>query len=196
MQPKRTASPHSKALEPSPMADISLSLRTAFMDNAHYRRESDSLSTSALSSASGSPASSPTSGWPLRKHRFSGSHTTEPSSRDRSRSPYSYASIIPFSFRRSSPFFLRRRPSAVDLALSEERSRCDEDSVERLGLSMMEPRPVDPIPIAMDLNTSVLTDIASQRSSFALSTQSSIRGGSQQPRYVMGGIVEVMEGNA
>jgi hypothetical protein len=176
------------------MADISLSLRTAFMDNAHYRRESDSLSTSALSSASGSPASSPTSGWPLRKHRFSGSHSTEPSSRDRSRSPY--ASLLPFSFRRSSPFFLRRRPSAVDLALSEERSRCDEDSVERLGLSMMEPRPVDPVPIAMDLNTSVLTDVASKRSSFALSTQSSVRGGSQQPRYVMGGIVEVMEGSA
>lgn len=192
MQPKRPSSP-SKSLEPSPMADISLSLRTAFMDNTHYRRESDSLSTSALSSASGSPTSSPTSGWPFRKHRFSGSQTTEPSSRDRSRSPY--ASIIPFSFRRSSPFFLRRRPSAVDLALSEERSRCDEDAIERVGLSMMEPRPVDPIPIAMDLNTNVLSDMASQRSSYAPSSQGSIRGGSQ-PRYVMGGIIEVMEGSA
>lgn len=33
--------------------------------------------------------------------------------------------------------------SKIDLALSEERSRCDEDSVERQGLGLMEPRPVD-----------------------------------------------------
>lgn len=187
MQPKRSSSP--QALEPSPMADISLSLRTAFMDNTHYRRESDSLSTSALSSASGSPTSSPGSSWPFRKHRFSGSN-----SRDRSRSPF--GNIIPFAFRRSSPFFLRRRPSAVDLALSEERSRCDEDTVERVGLSLMEPRPVDPIPIAMDLNAHVLEDVSSQRSSWAQSSQCSFRTSSQQPRFVMGGIVEVMEGDA
>lgn len=173
------------------MADISLSLRTAFMDNTHYRRESDSLSTSALSSASGSPTSSPASSWPFRKHRFSASNTN---SRDRSQSPFS--NIIPFAFRRSSPFFLRRRPSAVDLALSEERSRCDEDNVERVGLSLMEPRPVDPIPIAMDLNSHVLEDVSSQRSSWAQSSQCSMRTGPQQPRYVMGGIVEVMEGDA
>ncbi|KAH8697358.1 hypothetical protein BGW36DRAFT_295474 [Talaromyces proteolyticus] len=189
MQPKRPSS--SRDLEPSPMADISLSLRTAFMDNTHYRRESDSLSTSALSSASGSPTSSPGSSWPFRKHRFSGSNNTH--SRDRSRSPF--ANIIPFSFRRSSPFFLRRRPSAVDLALSEERSRCDEDSIERVGLSLMEPRPVDPIPIAMDLNAHVLEDMTSKRSSWTQSSQCSVLN-PQQPRYVMGGIVEVMEGNA
>ena len=84
----------------------------------------------------------------------------------------------------------------MDLALSEERSRCDEDAIERVGLSMMEPRPVDPIPIAMDLNTNLLSDMASQRSSYAPSSQGSIRGGSQHPRYVMGGIIEVMEGSA
>jgi hypothetical protein len=191
MQPKHPSS--SKALKPSPLPDISLSLRTAFIHNSHQRRGSDSLTASPLSSASASPTSSPGSTFHFyRKHRFSGSNTTEPNSRDRSRSPFN---ISPFSVRRSA-FLLRRRPSAVDLALSEERSRCDEDVVERVGLSLMEPRPVDPVPIAMDLNANVLGDVASQRSSWGQLSSSSSRLGSQQPRYVMGGIFEVMEGHS
>jgi hypothetical protein len=69
---------------------------------------------------------------------------------------------------RSSMMVVRRRPSAIDMALSEERSRCDGDSIERQGLGLMEPRPVD------------------------------LQGrvGEVQPRFVMGGIFEVMEGRA
>jgi hypothetical protein len=36
---------------------------------------------------------------------------------------------------------LRRRPSKIDMVLTEERSRCDGDSIERQGLGLMEPRP-------------------------------------------------------
>lgn len=190
MQRQNSASP--KALAPSPFADFGLSLRTAWH---HHRRESDSASASpsALSSATASPTSSPGSTFHslYRKHRLSSSNQTDVNSRSRSRSPFS--SFI--SFRRG-PFFIRRRPSAVDLALSEERSRCDEDEIERMGLSMMEPRPVDPVPIAMDLNANVLGDVSSERTSWVQSQNQALRVGAQHPRYVMGGIFEVMEGQA
>ncbi|KAJ5794032.1 hypothetical protein N7457_000631 [Penicillium paradoxum] len=65
-----------------------------------------------------------------------------------------------------SSMILRRRLSKIDLALSEERSRCNEDSIERQGLGLMEPRPVD------------------------------VRVGEAPPNFVMGGIFEVMEGRA
>lgn len=61
---------------------------------------------------------------------------------------------------------------------------------------MMEPRPVDPIPIAMDLNAHVLGDIASERNSWIQSQNQSMRVSPQPPRFVMGGIFEVMEGEA
>ncbi|KAJ5481667.1 hypothetical protein N7475_000479 [Penicillium sp. IBT 31633x] len=67
---------------------------------------------------------------------------------------------------RSSMMVVRRRLSKIDMALSEERSRCDGDSIERQGLGLMEPRPVDQ------------------------------RVGEVQPNFVMGGILEVMEGRA
>ncbi|KAL1962686.1 hypothetical protein VTN77DRAFT_9230 [Rasamsonia byssochlamydoides] len=177
-----------KVLAPSPFADFGLSLHTEYH---HHRSESDSASASP-SSATASPTSSPSSTFHgfYRKHRFSGSNTTEADSRSRSRSPFTVSSL---SFRRS-PFFLRRRPSAVDLALSEERSRCDEDAIERMGLSMMEPRPVNPIPLSMDLNANVLADISSERTSWVQSQNQ--RLGPPQPRFVMGGIFEVMEGEA
>jgi hypothetical protein len=59
-----------------------------------------------------------------------------------------------------------------------------------MGLSMMEPRPVDPVPIAMDLNANVLADVSSNRMSWQSQSPS------LQPRFVMGGIFEVMEGQA
>ncbi|KAJ5185367.1 hypothetical protein N7491_006764 [Penicillium cf. griseofulvum] len=61
---------------------------------------------------------------------------------------------------------LRQRPSKTDLALSEERLRCNEDSIERQGLGLMEPRPVV------------------------------LGIGEVKPNFVMGGIFEVMEGRA
>ncbi|CAL5870633.1 uncharacterized protein PFLUO_LOCUS4872 [Penicillium psychrofluorescens] len=101
---------------------------------------------------------------------------------------------------------LRRRPSAVDMALSEERCRCDDDAIERQGLHMMEPRPVD-----MDMRPASAGS-APFELGFAGSGRSWSSAGSassaderaslsrglvvQQPRFVMGGIFEVMEGRA
>ncbi|KAJ5332560.1 hypothetical protein MYU51_018977 [Penicillium brevicompactum] len=44
---------------------------------------------------------------------------------------------------RSSMMVLRSRPSKVDMVLTEERSRCDGNPIERQGLGLMEPRPVE-----------------------------------------------------
>ncbi|KAJ5975486.1 hypothetical protein N7481_009193 [Penicillium waksmanii] len=59
--------------------------------------------------------------------------------------PHCGVSVLPCAVLRgrSSMMVVRRRPSAIDLALSEERSRCTCDSIERQGLDLMEPRPVD-----------------------------------------------------
>ncbi|KAJ5915636.1 hypothetical protein N7466_011569 [Penicillium verhagenii] len=102
---------------------------------------------------------------------------------------------------RSSLMVIRRRPSAVELVLSEERSRCDDDSIERQGLDLMEPRPVEMkmnmnMGMSMNTNMHVAIDSNMKVQSAALSSN----GGSvpqqqhQPPRYVMGGIFEVMEG--
>lgn len=93
--------------------------------------------------------------------------------------------------RRPSAFFLRRRPSAVDLALSEERSRCDEDTVERSGLALMEPRPVDPVPAPVGFAADIFGDLDSMVKSTPDQTMRP-----PQPRFVLGGIFEVMEGHA
>ncbi|KAL1973571.1 hypothetical protein VTN31DRAFT_6206 [Thermomyces dupontii] len=214
---RSTTTSNYRALEPSPLPDISESLQTAFIHNSSGNaqrgrpgtraRHTDSTQVSpSPSSTSSSPStpSSPNSNYPAFR---SGDHHHH---RDRSRSPLSVisspsSSIINGSSRGrpTSPFpypflLLRHRPSAVDLALSEERSRCDEDAIERIGLSLLEPRPVDPIPRAMDsLNANLLSELCrndiSPRSSVS-SASSSIT--LRQPRYVMGGIFEVMEGNA
>ncbi|CAG8029483.1 unnamed protein product [Penicillium olsonii] len=44
---------------------------------------------------------------------------------------------------RSSMMVLRSRPSKIDMVLTEERSRCDGNPIERQGLGLMEPRPVE-----------------------------------------------------
>ncbi|KAJ5358903.1 uncharacterized protein N7496_011316 [Penicillium cataractarum] len=97
---------------------------------------------------------------------------------------------------RSSLMIVRRRPSAVDMALSEERCRCDENAIERQGLDLMEPRPVD-MNLNMNLNMGVNIDLARRdsvsRASIGSDTRSVLV---QQPRFVMGGIFEVMEGRA
>jgi len=68
---------------------------------------------------------------------------------------------------------LRRRPSAVDLALEAERQSGGAESV---GLGLMEPRPI--VPVALGVG-----DI------FGAESQA------KHP-FVMGGIFEVMEGRA
>ena len=105
---------------------------------------------------------------------------------------------------------LRRQPSTVDLALEEERSRCDADSVEKQGLDLLEPRPVlGPIDIPMDLNASLSEQRVDNNNNNDASSDHHQQqqqncsekvppplsaGQQQQPRFVMGGIAEVMEG--
>ncbi|KAJ5082291.1 hypothetical protein N7532_011334 [Penicillium argentinense] len=104
--------------------------------------------------------------------------------------PHCGVSILPCAVLRgrSSLMVLRRRPSAVDMALSEERSRCNGDAIERKGLDLMEPRPVD-----MELHAQrSLQPSSAPRASLGESREASV----QQPRFVMGGIFEVMEGRA
>lgn len=65
----------------------------------------------------------------------------------------------------------------------------------------MEPRPVDPLSIPMDLDASVFPGWNASRGSFQSlnqvqgMTQGQTRN-PQQPRFVMGGIFEVLEGSA
>jgi hypothetical protein len=130
-------------------------------------------------------------------------------------SPGCGVSILPCAVLRgrSSMMVVRRRPSAIDLALSEERSRCTCDSIERQGLDLMEPRPVD-----MDLHANarcqqVQAQVQAQASPPLSSpspfSRASVGVGAternsmqhhssqqQSPRFVMGGIFEVMEGRA
>lgn len=119
---------------------------------------------------------------------------------------------------------LRRRPSAVDMALSEERSRCDGNAIERQGLDLMEPRPVDmriDVGVGSSLGGFVNATGNSSGNTFAavnsrtttgrgcmsyqhrqsLKNQSSnstmnANANQSQPPFVMGGIFEVMEGRA
>lgn len=89
---------------------------------------------------------------------------------------------------------VRRRPSAVDMALSEERCRCDENDIERQGLDLMEPRPVDMnLNMNMGVNMGMARPDLVSRASIGSDTRSVLV---QQPRFVMGGIFEVMEGRA
>jgi hypothetical protein len=81
------------------------------------------------------------------------------------------------------------------MALNEERSRCDEDAIERAGLDLMEPRPVDmkgevQVPAFQALNT------GTRPRSIGAESRDSRGMPVQQPRFVMGGIFEVMEGRA
>ncbi|KAJ5180627.1 hypothetical protein N7492_003837 [Penicillium capsulatum] len=96
---------------------------------------------------------------------------------------------------RSSGMVLRRRPSAVDMALSEERSRCDENAIERQGLDLLEPRPVD-MTMSVHRSWNVRPAPVSAAGSRASAGTENSGVVVQQPRFVMGGIFEVMEGQA
>lgn len=78
------------------------------------------------------------------------------------------------------------------MALHEERSRCDGNAIERQGLDLMEPRPVD-------MNMTVHRTWNVQPAAPSTGSRGSLRTENsgvvvQQPRFVMGGIFEVMEG--
>lgn len=79
----------------------------------------------------------------------------------------------------NSPVLLSRRPSAIDLALLEEESLSHNVKVVGLGLDMMEPRPVVPVAVATSSDIFDGEEEVEQR----------------QP-FVMGGILEVMEGRS
>lgn len=183
-----------------------LSLRTAFtyktrVDHGDPDSASPMTATStAPTSLSSSPSLTALRGL-VRKHRFSGSSTgasCSSGSRSRSRSPFSLHSAA--SSLRFSPLPLRRRPSAVELALREERSRCDEDSLERQGLGLMEPRPVveSPMPIAADPDASLFSILNLPPDEIERQQQHGLGRPQihhhQPPPFVMGGIFEVMEG--
>lgn len=122
-----------------------------------------------------------------------GTFTTHPSTSDPGTHSQCGVSVLPRAVLRgrSSLMVLRRRPSAVDMALDEERSRCDGDAIERQGLDLMEPRPVD-------VNATLHGGAGSHgaRVSTGLREGCDGRSSVQQPRFVMGGIFEVMEGRA
>ncbi|GLA23472.1 hypothetical protein AnigIFM63604_004847 [Aspergillus niger] len=163
-----------------------------------------STTPTPLSSTTASPTSSPTSS-PVPRRRFNNHHaigslnSTSLSdygqqdyycrSRSRSQSPFRYYHHHhrPSSM---SMMLLRRRPSKVDLALSEERSRADEDKIERLGLDLLEPRPVDPLlGVGFALDSMDASVFGGDGLDGGVLERSSV-----QPRFVMGGIFEVMEG--
>ncbi|OJD24669.1 hypothetical protein ACJ73_03966 [Blastomyces percursus] len=183
-------------LLPSPWTNYTQPPPIPLRNPFHY-----AWSRSTTSSPLSSPDSSPTSR--SRRHRFSTS-MSRMCSRSRSGSPLTMRPAT--SSLRLSSLLLRRRPSAVDLALSEERYRCSEDSVEKIGLELMEPRPVDPIPVLLDVGGVDATMNMNMNSSsigllFGIEQDGninhiySLRIGSK-PRFVMGGIFEVMEGSA
>ncbi|ODM16939.1 hypothetical protein SI65_07904 [Aspergillus cristatus] len=218
---------HTKTTPPSPLGH--LSLHTSFSstssppNSASYAR-SDCSTVSPLSSTTTSPASSPTS--PFRRlcrpawfPANSSQHdnkidtslnttTTEERSRSRSQSPFRLNFNLANPLRRSSSsllFLLRRRPSKIDLALSEERSRCDEDAIERQGLGLLEPRPVDPAPAAPASAAVGFSDMSAGERGVGLGSRSSMQSLSAgvlapatpaQPRFVMNGIEEVLAGEA
>lgn len=89
------------------------------------------------------------------------------------------------SYSNNSPILLSRRPSAIDLALLEEESLSQHIRGVGLGLGMMEPRPVVPVAIA--------AVVGAAGSIFEGSLEAEVE---QRQPFVMGGIVEVMEGRS
>ncbi|RMJ24799.1 hypothetical protein PHISP_04348 [Aspergillus sp. HF37] len=161
-----------------------------------FRPAGSDCSVSPLSSAATSPTSSPPTS-PFRRGQYCSLSRSPDGLGSRSQSPFRLSS----SARCSSLALLRHRPSSIDLALSEERTRCDGDSIERQGLNLMEPRPVDPVTIPMNLDTNVFPVLDGSHEPFQSMNQVQDQGQAQaenpqHPRFVMGGIFEVMEGSA
>ncbi|KAJ5620030.1 hypothetical protein N7510_004014 [Penicillium lagena] len=182
-------------------------------------RESSFSPSSSTTSLTASPPVSPASGtrragqnnrpYPHRpEHGVSPSPTTAytkapKKSKDKNNDTHKLKSILPCAVLRgsSSMMMLRRRPSAVDMALSEERCRCDDDAIERQGLHMMEPRPVDMemrpasaggAPFELGFAGSGRSWSSAASASSADERASLSRGlAVQQPRFVMGGFLRL-----
>ncbi|CAG8886977.1 unnamed protein product [Penicillium egyptiacum] len=140
-----------------------LSLSTSFRS----RSPKPGSDTSTASSTTTSPPSSPTSTHlpqssphhlfslsfhPSKAHTFQGqpdsvrktsNGNTSTRPRPASDTHSAGVSVLPCAVLSGRSMIVRRRPSKIDMALSEERSRCDGDAIERQGLGLMEPRPVD-----------------------------------------------------
>ncbi|KAJ6109249.1 hypothetical protein N7486_001483 [Penicillium sp. IBT 16267x] len=195
-------------------------------------RPPTSDTSSPPSSRTTSPPSSPTSTFRHRARTTSRSltsphhlfnlsfqphpHHSSPQSQDNHSNPSTCnehphtVSILPCAVLRgrSSLMVVRRRPSAVDMALIEERSRCDCDAIERAGLGLMEPRPVEMerearmamnMDMNMDMNANIATASHGNGGNSTTSNEDrceSLLRPQQSPRFVMGGIFEVMEGRA
>lgn len=145
--------PTSNASSQSPFSSLRLSLLTAF--------QTDHSTFTPFSTPSTSPSLSP----------FSRAR------RGRSSSPQTTHSFRSASSTRSP--MIRRRPSAVDMALEEERSRATASYTEARGLGLLEPRPVEWVPISVG-----------RRSIWDGSHDEDDGRGT----VVMGGIFETMEG--
>lgn len=206
---------------PSPFSPIPITNRT--------KRPPVNDTPSPPSSVTTSPPSSPTTSarrqnhnqitsshlFGLSFHPYNSKEETEsvvphshPNNDPATSTPHGGVSILPCAVLRGrSPLMVvRRRPSAIEMALSEERSRCDCDSIERQGLDLMEPRPVDQCMAtrfdnhARTVSGASMTGNSQRRSSAGTARESLSSDGRpvvvQQPRFVMGGIFEVMEGRA
>lgn len=200
-----------------------LSLHTSFDPQISRRQPppQDRPTTTPLSSTTTSPTSSPTS--PASITTAANNNINNPRRCLFHPHPRTFSSIEPTtpplsaSGSRSpprTPVLLRRRPSKIDMALSAERSRYDCDAIERQGLDLLEPRPVDPAfafePLTLGLGCSCEEVWAAREAGSRLSGMSASRysesgsscssysreGRMAQPKFVMGGIFEVMEGRA
>ncbi len=159
---------------PSPFTALRLSLSTSYNHPKRVHTDessTDSTDSSTTPSASGSPQAS------LRGAAFTRSRTWN-TTRTRSRSPRSTRSFT------NSPVLLSRRPSATDLALLEEESLSHQVRGVGLGLGLMEPRPVVPVAVAMSAASSIFDGMTDEEEM------------EQRQPFVMGGILEVMEGRS
>jgi hypothetical protein len=147
------SSASSRPLQPPPLPFSDFSL---FLHTTGFEPNSPTMMTCTPSCSS---TSSPSSSLRTSK-RYSCSY-----------SPCSYSSCSSPSSR----YLLRRQPSAVDIALQDERNST---GAIGLGLTLMEPRPVLEVPISV--GTSHIFD--------------GTRYEEDKQPFFMGGILEVMEG--
>lgn len=156
---------HSSFHGPSSSSRVRLSLQTIFSHNPLYRspKGSGAMSSTTASSLRSSPSSS--------FSNFSGQGCMPTAGLDHSLSP-----TLTFSSAPGSTNYIRRQPSAIDLALEEERYA---DPVELLGLGLLEPRP--------------RANTGSSGSTYQCSMMEFISETTQAP-VVLDGIFEVMEG--
>lgn len=162
---------------------------------------SDSFGSSSASSPVSSAGSSPSGSGSMSYFM----NMMRPGSSSRMTSPSSS------KFSHFSSFLLRRKPSRIDVAMCEERERCCEDEIERRGLALMEPRPIDLEPTYFangsqstlasssmenfDPAVNIDAMLDTEPRSFNFNSQRHFAKLPRSPPYVMGGIFETMEGD-